>query len=218
MPLENQTDELLLRRWVRGDREAFDALYRRYAPRVYGTALRLTGRAEEAEDVLQEVFLQLARHAAGLRRGMALAAWLYRTTMNRSFDLLRKRRPMQALEPEAPEQARVIAVASLRREAEQAEAREREEAMGRWRERIAALVPLLPERQAAAFVLRGFQGLSHRDVAGILECSEANCKSLFSLACARLRRLAEAEDAAQAAREREQAADAAERAKQRGRG
>lgn len=212
-------DDHLLRRWIHGDREAFDALYRRYAPRVYATALRLTGRPEEAEDTLQDVFLQLARKAASVRTGAALPAWLYRATMNRAFDLLRRRRPMVALDAEPAAAARMIDLVSLRRAAESTAAREEAAELTRLRERVAALVPHLPERQAAAFVLRGFQGLSHREVAAVLECSEANSKSLFSLACARLRRLVEAEDARARATEaaQQQAAAAAHRLRQEGR-
>lgn len=186
------SDQSLLRAYCSGDRHAFDALYRRYAARVYATAYRLTGQWEDAEDVLQDTFITLAGKAATIRNSMALSAWLYRATVNRAMDCLRRRRQTVSFDGEDPQTARVIMVESLRREALRQECRQQEDFL----RRIGELIPRLPERQAAVFVLHGFQGLSHREIAAILDCSEAGCKSSYWLACGKIREwVAEGENA-----------------------
>jgi RNA polymerase sigma-70 factor (ECF subfamily) len=177
------SDEMLLRAYCSGDEDAFDLLFRRFAPRVHATAFRLTSSWEDADDTMQEVFVRLARKASTIRRGSALPSWIYRTTVNRSMDCLRRRRRTISLDaPETPA-ARVIAFDSVRREAERERSRRRDELL----ERIEGLIPRLPERQSAVFVLRSFQGLSHREIADALECSEASCRSHYSLACRKMR-------------------------------
>ncbi|HTJ45597.1 MAG TPA: sigma-70 family RNA polymerase sigma factor [Kofleriaceae bacterium] len=69
------------RAWVaglrRGDAWAFDAVYETYRARLYGYLARMTGRRDLAEDLLQEVFLRLARRGRELAADTRLAAWLY---------------------------------------------------------------------------------------------------------------------------------------------
>ncbi len=179
------SDKQLLRKFRRGDREAFDALFRRYCARVHATAYRLTASWEDAEDTLQEVFLRLARSAHTIRNGAALKTWIYRTTLNAATDCLRARERGR-LRLDKPEQfAKVIAVESVRREAERRRCLERESLL----RQVEALIPQLPPRQAQVFVLRGFQGLSHREIGQVLGISESGSKSHHSLACRRVRKL-----------------------------
>ena len=75
------TDNQLLEAWAaRGSDPAFAELVRRYVDLVYSAALRQVGNLPLAEDVVQAVFLVLARKAASLRHMAILAGWLYRTT------------------------------------------------------------------------------------------------------------------------------------------
>lgn len=189
------SDESLLRRYCGGDRAGFDALFRRYAARVHATAYRLTGSWEDAEDTLQEVFVRLANKAGSIKSGASLSSWIYRTAVNCATDCLRRRRASMTLDADHPRVGEVIALESLRREAERQRSEDRESLLAQ----VEALIPKLPERQAAVFVLRHFQGLSHREIAAIVGCSEASSKSNHSLACRRLRELVEK---AEAARER----------------
>lgn len=188
------SDQYLLRAFRRGDRGAFDAIFRRYARRVYATAYRLTGCWEDTEDTLQEVFLQLARHAGSIRHDRALSSWIYRTTVNRAHDRLRKRRHTVSLDEDRARTHRIIEVESLRREALQQDLERQESFL----HQVAALVPRLSERQAAVFVLFGFQGLSHREIAQTLECSEASSRTSYSLACKKMREWVEAAEKSRA--------------------
>ena len=66
----------------RGDEAAFDAVYARYRARVLGFLLRLSGRRDVAEDLFQETWVKLARHAPRLQEDTDLAAWLFRVARN----------------------------------------------------------------------------------------------------------------------------------------
>ena len=186
------SDQLLLRAYCQGDRDAFDALYRRYAARLYATAYRLTGSGEDAEDALQEVFLQLARKPGSIRHAPALSSWLYRSTVNRAIDSRRRSARLFPLDVDSPRAARIMAVESLRREAEQREDKRRA-AMLQW---VGEHLLALPERPAAVFVLHGFQGLSYAEIAQVLESTEASCRTAYSMACTALRRIARREESA----------------------
>lgn len=90
------TDELLLERIRQGDEASFETLFYRHYDRVYGLLFRLVGSRGEAEDLLQEAFLRLHRHAFSLsknpfKKEQNISAWLYRVAMNLGYDALRSR-------------------------------------------------------------------------------------------------------------------------------
>jgi RNA polymerase sigma-70 factor (ECF subfamily) len=66
----------------RGDPAAFDAVYARYRGRVYAFLLRLSGRSDVADDLFQETWLKLARHARRLDEDTDVAAWLFTVARN----------------------------------------------------------------------------------------------------------------------------------------
>ena len=87
------TDEQIIDRCVRGgDTRRFTELVHRYQDRVFGLALRLTGRREDAEDVAQEVFLAAFRGLGGFKGDAKFSTWLYRVAWNRAADWLRRNR------------------------------------------------------------------------------------------------------------------------------
>jgi RNA polymerase sigma factor (sigma-70 family) len=92
-------DADLLRRFAQDrDEVAFGALVDRHGPMALGVARRVTGDHHAAEDILQAVFLQLARSAGSFRRPAAVAAWLHRTTYRLALTALRARRRRQRAE------------------------------------------------------------------------------------------------------------------------
>src|SRR5215469_16478688 len=96
---KNNDDAALIERIQAGDETAMTDMYDRYSGIVYGVALRVLGNATAAEDVLQEVFLQLWRNpqAFDANRGK-LPAWLAVIARNRAIDHLRKRPPEDDIE------------------------------------------------------------------------------------------------------------------------
>src|SRR5579885_551879 len=75
-----------------GDDAAFNQIVAAYRKRIMGTIARLIGRPEDVEDVAQEVFLRLYYSLDQLRTPEVFEPWLYRLTVNASYDYLRKQR------------------------------------------------------------------------------------------------------------------------------
>lgn len=127
------------------------ALYDRYSPVVYSVALRVLGDTGRAEDVLQEIFMQLWRNpgAFDAARG-SLGAWLAVIARNRAIDVLRKGRP------ETDIRDVVVSV-----ESDLADAAERARAV----EKIRRALGEMPAPQRAALELAFFEGLTHSEIA-----------------------------------------------------
>jgi RNA polymerase sigma-70 factor (ECF subfamily) len=87
-----QVDFQLIRRAQEGDDAAFNQLVQQYRKRIFGTIARIIGRPEDVEDVGQEVFLRLYFSLDQLRTPEVFEPWLYRLTVNASYDYLRKQR------------------------------------------------------------------------------------------------------------------------------
>ena len=86
------SDGAVVRQVLRGDRERFGVLVRRYQPVVFGVALSRVGNWADAEDVVQDVFLKSFERLGSLRDARSLGAWLVTITKNLCHDLMEKRR------------------------------------------------------------------------------------------------------------------------------
>jgi RNA polymerase sigma-70 factor, ECF subfamily len=144
-------DAGLLTRMGQRDENAMEEIFRRYSGAVYSVALRVLHDSAQAEDVLQEVFLQLWRHPVTFvqQRG-SLGAWLVVVARNRAIDLLRRRKLTDPVEE--------VALASSLNVADEAE---RNTTMQKVRQAIAGL----PDEQRKALELAYFEGLSHAEIA-----------------------------------------------------
>jgi len=168
-PLE-PGDEALARRAADGDESAFEALVARFQGRVYRLACRLTGSEGEAEDVLQETFLQAYRGLPTFRSEARFATWLYRIATNAALmqNRRRDRRPTEPLEEYAP---RFDADGRhALQEAELALAARADEIIDRQRlaEQARAGIERLPEIYRTAFVLRDLEEMPTAEVAAVL--------------------------------------------------
>jgi RNA polymerase sigma-70 factor, ECF subfamily len=137
-----------------GREDAMAQLYDRYSSIVYSVALRVLGDTGRAEDVMQEVFMQLWRNPGAFdsNRG-SLAAWLAVIARNRAIDSLRKRRPESNIED-------VVVAAELDLESEAA----RKIAV----EKVRGVLAGMPAEQRRAIELAFFEGLTHTEVAAKL--------------------------------------------------
>jgi RNA polymerase sigma-70 factor, ECF subfamily len=144
-------DSALLTRIGQRDENAMEDLFRRYSGAVYSVALRVLHDSGQAEDVLQEVFLQLWRDPTVFvqQRG-SLGGWLVVVARNRAIDLLRRRKPTDSVED--------VVLASSVNVAEEAE---RNTIMQKVRQVIAGL----PQEQRNTLELAYFEGLSHTEIA-----------------------------------------------------
>lgn len=83
-------DQVLIDRFLAGDRQAFDELMRRHEDRIFGLALRVLGDREDALEAVQETFLTVFRKVRQFSGRSAFSTWLYRVAMNTCYDALRK--------------------------------------------------------------------------------------------------------------------------------
>ena len=162
-------DEDLVQRVGAGDKRAAAELVRRHLPRMVGLARRMLGDAAEAEDVGQEVFLRVWKHAQSWKPGQAkFETWMHRVAINLCLDRLRRSgRNAGEVTPET-EDGRASATRAL-------DDRQR-------RERVRDALQQLPERQRAALVLCYYQDRSNTDAAEILGISVEALESLLSRA------------------------------------
>lgn len=153
---------------------AFEALLSAHERMVLRVAWRMLGSLDDARDAAQDVFLKLHKHFDRVDPAR-IESWLYRTTMNACYDILRRRKPAVALDMD-------IAVPS--------EAVDGIELAQR-REMVAEALKQLPERERAVIVLREIEGVETAEVARIMGITETTVRSQVSMGKARLKRILE---------------------------
>jgi len=168
-PLDRDLAEAVI---LTGDEEAFRQLYRRHTPRLYQFVLRfLGGREMDAEDVVQEVWIQAVRRLDGFRWESRLETWLTAIGLNVARDHLRKRyRRGETLALDVTDlPARDHPVAE--------------------RIDLDMAIATLPDGYRTVFVLHDIEGFKHREIAEALAISPGTSKSQLSGARRVLRRL-----------------------------
>lgn len=165
--------EDLIKRYQQGQSGAFDALFERYKDYVYRVAFFVTRNSGDAEEVVQDAFIDLLRalpryDTAGPAR---FETWLYRVTVNRCRSRFRRKRLPSADWDDVSEQIEQIANGHSNHQPEQsAVSRERKAAL--WK-----AVDALPEAHRQVVVLRYQAGLSYEEIAQTMEISIGTVKS-----------------------------------------
>jgi RNA polymerase sigma-70 factor (ECF subfamily) len=158
-----------------GDSGAFEELYRQHATRLYNLAYRMAGTANDADDLLQDVFLLAYRKIGSFRGESSLGTWLYRLAMNHCLDVLRSRQARMGHQTDsldedaAPVPSSAPALGAVNRI-------DLERAIGQ-----------LPRACRAAFLLHDVEGFGHQEVGAILGISEGTSKSQVHKARLRIR-------------------------------
>jgi RNA polymerase sigma-70 factor (ECF subfamily) len=133
------------------DESAMEEIFRRYSGPVYSVALRVLRDSGQAEDILQEVFLQLWRKpAAFVQNRGSLGAWLVVIARNRAIDVLRRRKPSDSVDD--------VVLASTVNVADEAE-------RNTMMEKVRRVIADLPVEQRKSLELAYFEGLSHTEIA-----------------------------------------------------
>ena len=183
-----------------GNAAAFEFLYQLHGRRVYALCLRMVGNPADAEDLMQEAFLQLFRKIGTFRGESAFSTWLHRMTVNVVLMRLRKKSlPTdsleETLEPDAENSGpkRDVGAPDLRLSG----------AVDRVN--LERSIEKLPPGYRTVFVLHDVQGYEHNEIADIMGCSVGNSKSQLHKARTRLRDLLQEEIRQQAREERKAA-------------
>ena len=164
MSEEVASGEELLTRALAGETAAFAALVREQQRSVYSLALRMLGDRQKAEDLAQEVFLQLHRNLASIESVTHLTFWLRKVTVNRSIDRLRREPKMEVLPLEAADTVAADGVDEVAFD----------DLLVR---RLRRLVDQLPPAPRAVLLLRYQEDLDPTDIARTLSMSINTVKS-----------------------------------------
>lgn len=151
------TERDLIERAQKGDADAFELLLTQYQGMIYRTAARLARNSAEAQDITQEALLKIARSIKGFAFRSQFSTWLYRVTVNVAYDYARSMRRNQVTKREVSEHIQLLESES------ESQARSTS---------IRAALQRLSEKERTAVVLCYFEGLSHAEIAQVLQCAE----------------------------------------------
>jgi len=179
------TEATLIEQAKHGDRRAFRALVLEHRRSVFAVAFDLTGSAEEAEDLSQEVFLKMYRSLDHFRSEAKLSTWLYRIAVNTW--ITKQRRGAAKLRAREDtmngEDDMAYSIADERPDADPSVTAE----AALLNDRITRALDTLTPRERAVFVLRHYQDLKIADVGVALGISEGTVKSLLFRALGKLK-------------------------------
>ncbi len=193
MPLPEDTEARLVQQLVARDERAFNALVRTYERRVFAIALRMIGNRAEAEDLAQEVFVQVFKAIGSFRGESKLSTWIYRITINLSKNrgkYLRVRHSEAQDELEPLDER--LAMGDGKRENVARVDRPDEMMAGREVERVVrtAILELEPSFREC-LVLRDVEDLSYDEIGAITGLAEGTVKSRIHRARLQLKELVE---------------------------
>lgn len=168
-----------------GDERAFRQLYDLHSRQVYNTCLLYLQNEEEAEEAMQDTFVQVYQAAAGFKGGSTVQTWIYRISINKCLDKIRYKKRAK----------RFAFISSLMNREGDSFIHEPGdfqhpgvlmENKDKSKHLFSALKQL-PENQYSAFVLKQIEGLPQKEVAQIMGVSEKAVESLFQRAKSKLR-------------------------------
>jgi len=169
---DQPVEAMTLARAQRGDMQAFAELYQRFGRACFQLALRILGQRQQAEDLVQEVFLKMMDTIRGYRGDAPFAAWLKRLTVNACIDQLRRQRHA------GDEDAEAVFAQTAAADTDSA---------GRidaW-----SLLARLSPRARAVVTLHELEGYTHAELAAMFRQSESYSKSILARALRRLHAL-----------------------------
>jgi RNA polymerase sigma factor (sigma-70 family) len=163
----NTVRDELVERCKRGDPQSFQQLYRQYSKAMYNTSLRIVNNSADAEDVLQESFLDAFRSLHDFHYRSTFGAWLKKIVINKSINILRKRRndfvdmestELQAVTEEEPEKG---------------------EDMQYKVEVVKRMITRLPDGYRTVLSLYLLEGYDHEEISQILNISHNTVRTQY---------------------------------------
>jgi RNA polymerase sigma factor (sigma-70 family) len=170
-----------------GDEDAFRTMVDSFQDRVFNTCLGFLQTRQEAEDVAQEVFIEVYRSLGHFRGEAKLSTWVYRIAVTKSLQEIRKRRRKKRLAIFTSNEQAEDSLASAGESDEsnhplaQLENKERAEV-------LYSALSKLPESQRVAFTLHKIEGLSYQEISDVMDTSIPSVESLIHRARANLRK------------------------------
>jgi RNA polymerase sigma-70 factor (ECF subfamily) len=169
-------DEMVLvKRTRQGDMTAYDELVRRYQERIYATIYHMTSNHEDANDLAQEAFVKAFHALKSFKGGSSFYTWVYRIAVNKTINFLKQRKnkaqmSLDDLDFNAehdPDLVALISDKTPRREVHLAELQEK----------LNSAMQKLSEPHRLVVTLHDVQGLSHEEIARIMDCNIGTVRS-----------------------------------------
>jgi len=158
-----------------GDLESYDELVRRYQERIYATIYHMTSNHEDANDLAQEAFIKAFHALKSFKGGSSFYTWVYRIAVNKTINFLKQRKnkaqmSLDDLDFNAehdPDLVALISDKTPRREVNLAELQEK----------LNSAMQKLSEPHRLVVTLHDVQGLSHEEIAKIMDCNIGTVRS-----------------------------------------
>ena len=165
----------LVRRAREGDMSAYDDLVRRYQERIYATVYHMTSNHEDANDLAQEAFIKAFQALKSFKGGSSFYTWVYRIAVNKTINFLKQRKnrvqiSLNYLDFNAehdPDLVALISENTPRRDINLAELQEK----------LNAALLKLSEHHRLVVTLHDVQGMSHEEIASIMDCNIGTVRS-----------------------------------------
>lgn len=168
-------EQLTIRRAIEGDEAALRALWTRHAPHIDMVVRRLVGFDQDlAEDIAQEVWIQIFRALPGYRGDSQFSTWAHRIAVNRTLNALRRTKRLAAIETPVEEDSAAVEMDTERSFVAAS---------------IEAATAKLSPGARAVFVLHDVEGFTHEEIARELGITSGGSKSQLFKARAKLRKL-----------------------------
>ena len=169
-----ETDAAIVRRAIEGDERAMRLLWNQHAPHVDAIVRRLTGDPDLAQDVAQEVWIQIFRALPSWRGDAKFSTWVHRVAVNRTLNALRQTRRQSLMETGIEDDSAVVEQDSERNMLAQT---------------IDDATRKLSPGARTVFLLHDVEGYTHEEIATELGITSGGSKSQLFKARAKLRRL-----------------------------
>ena len=168
-------ETMLVRRSREGDLEAYNELVKLYQERIYATIYHMTANHEDTNDLAQESFIKEFRALKSFRGGSSFYTWLYRIAVNKTINFLKQRKTrvqmsLNDLDLNAEHDPDLVALISDKTPRREADLRE-------LKEKLNAALLKLSEPHRLVVVLHDVQGLSHDEIAKVMNCNIGTVRS-----------------------------------------
>jgi RNA polymerase sigma factor RpoE len=168
-------EKVLVERARKGDMGAYDGLIRRYQERIYATVYHMTSNHEDANDLTQESFIKAYQALKSFKGGSSFYTWIYRIAVNKTINFLKQRKnhvsmSLNDLDFNAEHDPDLVALVSEKTP-------RRDVGLSELAEKLNAAMQKLSEHHRLVVTLHDVQGLSHEDIAKIMDCNVGTVRS-----------------------------------------
>lgn len=172
---EAPDEATLVKRARQGDMSAYDDLVKRYQERIYATIYHMTSNHEDANDLAQEAFIKAFQALKSFKGGSSFYTWIYRIAVNKTINFLKQRKNRAQLSlndldinaEHDPDLVALISDKTPRRDAGLAELQEK----------LNAAMQKLSEHHRLVVTLHDVQGMSHEEIAAVMDCNIGTVRS-----------------------------------------